>query len=107
MQGDDKMAKGFSIPFYRTQNWKKTREYIFKRDSGLCQDCLSKGKITPGKEVHHIIFLNADNIDNPNIALGEDNLILLCKECHHRRHSKKDNTRDGLMFNEFGELIEG
>ena len=95
------MAKEFSKGFYKTKAWKQTREYIFNKYHGLCADC---GK--PGKEVHHKEFLTPDNINDTNITLGEDNLILLCKDCHHRRHAKKDNTRDGLIFNEFGELIE-
>ena len=50
------MAREFSRAFYKSKAWKETRDYIFIRDKGLCQDCLEKGKITPGKEVHHIKF---------------------------------------------------
>jgi 5-methylcytosine-specific restriction endonuclease McrA len=32
--------------------------------------------------VHHKVPLNADNVKDPNIALGWDNLELLCKQCH-------------------------
>lgn len=100
------MAKEFSKAFYKSKAWKNTREYIFKRDNGLCQDCLEKGRITPGKEVHHIKFLEPNNMDNTDITLGERNLRLLCKECHHRRHCNNNSTDDGLMFDEFGNLVE-
>ena len=95
------MAREFSVMFYRSKQWRKIRAYIFKKYYGICQDC---GK--PGQEVHHIIFLTPSNINDPSIALGEDNLILLCKGCHSARHNKKEITREDVMFNEFGELIQ-
>lgn len=100
------MAREFSKKFYKGKAWLKQRDYIYKRDKGLCQDCLEKGKITPGIEVHHIKHLTPDNINNPDITLSDDNLTLLCKECHHRRHTpKREVTREGLMFNDRGELV--
>lgn len=95
------MAKEFAKAFYKSAAWKKTREYIFNKYHGLCADC---GRY--GEEVHHKEFLTPDNISNTDITLGENNLILLCKECHHKRHNKrKKSTRDGLVFNEQGELV--
>lgn len=99
------MAREFSKAFYKSKAWKKTREYVYKRDKGLCQDCLEKGKITAGEEVHHKVFLSLENINDTSITLGEDNLILLCKECHSKRHHKKEITKEGLRFNDKGELI--
>ncbi|VIA71912.1 putative HNH endonuclease [Clostridioides difficile] len=56
--------------------------------------------------MHHIKYLTPANIHDADIALGEENLILLCKDCHSKKHkSKKDITRAGLKFNENGELI--
>ena len=100
------MAREFSKAFYKSTEWKKARDYIFKRDNGLCQDCLKKSKLVPGKEVHHIEFLTPLNITDPDVTLNESNLILLCKECHHNRHNNKRSVREGLRFNEYGELIE-
>lgn len=100
------MAREFSKYFYKSKAWKKTREYIFKRDQGLCQDCLNKGIVNPGKEVHHIEHITPENINDTNITLGENNLRLLCKECHHKRHNKKECVEEGLSFNEHGELIK-
>lgn len=99
------MAKEFSKAFYKSKAWKDTREYIYIRDKGLCQDCLDKGIITSGKEVHHIEHLTPYNMNDTNITLGASNLRLLCKECHHNRHNSKAITENGLVFNEYGELI--
>ncbi|EGT4004858.1 HNH endonuclease [Clostridioides difficile] len=67
----------------------------------MCAEC---GKL--GEEVHHIKHLTPGNINDAVIALGEKNLILLCKDSHSKKHkSKKDITRAGLKFNKNGELI--
>ena len=56
--------------------------------------------------MHHIKYLTPANIHDAEITLSEDNLILLCKDCHIKKHkSNKDITRTGLKFNENGELI--
>lgn len=100
------IAKEFSKAFYKSAAWRETREYIYNRDKGLCQDCLAKGIVAPGQEVHHIKFLDPNNMNNIDITLGADNLRLLCKECHHNRHNKRKSTDEGLVFNEYGELIQ-
>ena len=59
----------FAKTFYESPAWRRTRAYILKRDAGLCVHC---GE--PGVIVHHKIELTPRNIDDPAIALGEDNL---------------------------------
>jgi len=82
------MSKEFSRAFYNSMAWRSTRESYKRSKGGLCEDCLRKGLITPGVEVHHIEPLTPDNIGNPNISLSWDNLALLCKDCHAARHAK-------------------
>lgn len=94
------MAREFSRKFYKSKQWAKTREYIFNKYHGLCNKCGS-----PGEEVHHIIWLSPKNIDIPEIALGEDNLVLLCRNCHVGIHRTVTTTKDEYKFNENGELV--
>lgn len=42
----------------------------------------------PASVVHHKIHLTPHNIDNPSITLSEDNLELLCRECHIKKHER-------------------
>lgn len=91
----------FARKFYLSKAWRSTREYIFKRDIGLCVRC---GK--PGEIVHHKIHLTPENIDDPNITLAEDNLELVCRECHAIEHEGQPVTANGLMFNSEGDLVE-
>lgn len=84
--GGDSMAQDFSRAFYNSAAWKACRESYKRSKGGLCEDCLKQGRITAGAEVHHIKALTPDNIGNPNITLNWDNLCLLCKDCHAKRH---------------------
>jgi 5-methylcytosine-specific restriction endonuclease McrA len=98
------MARWFSSAFYKSTAWIKCRDAYIKSVYGLCERC---GK--PGYIVHHKIYLNEKNINDPNITLNWDNLEYVCFECHNKEHefgrAKKSYTRKGLKFNENGELI--
>ena len=93
--------RAFAKDFYLSTAWRRMREYIFKRDMGLCVRC---GK--PGEIVHHKIHLSPENINDLSIALGEENLELLCRECHAIEHGDIAPTAKGLVFDRYGNLIE-
>ena len=99
------MAREFAKRFYRSKAWQECREAVMKRDHYICVECGEAGQ-----EVHHKIWLTKDNINNPDITLNMDNLVTLCKDCHHKAHgrnqyTKKNGCQDGLMFDSNGNLI--
>lgn len=57
--------------------------------TGTCEMC---GK--PGKEVHHIVHLTPENVSDPNISLNQDNLMLLCTECHSKVHGRFEGKKE-------------
>ncbi len=85
--------------FYRSSKWKVARAIKITTANGICEKC---GNV--GTEVHHIIHLTKDNIHDPNITLNQDNLMLLCKECHNKEHGRFEGRRD-YEFDEDGNLI--
>ncbi len=98
------MARDFAKKFYNSKEWKKCREsYINNTVDKLCERC---GE--PGEEVHHIIYLTPDNINDPYITLSFENLELLCSSCHSIEHNRKEKevVREGLTFDSNGDLIE-
>lgn len=101
------MAKPFSDAFYHSKDWEHAREDALRRDARLCQRCLENGDITPAVMVHHIIELTPENISDPNISLGLDNLVSLCDHCHKVTHgwARAGATRQGLAFDSDGNLI--
>lgn len=75
------MAEEWAVPFYNSTLWKKQRKYILQRDNFMCTEV---GCHRPATEVHHIIELSKDNINDSNITLNENNLRSLCHDCHTR-----------------------
>ena len=92
----------FAKRFYKSKAWQKVRDKVWKRDKGLCQWCLWKGIIREGVEVHHIIELTTENLTDTSISLNEDNLILLCRDCHG---STKRNRGERYRVDELGRVI--
>lgn len=80
------MAKDWARGFYNSKAWDDCRKAYTKSRRGLCERCLAKGIIKPGKIVHHRQHLTPENITDPAVALCWDNLQLVCKECHEEIH---------------------
>lgn len=91
----------FAKAFYESPAWRKTRDYVFKRDSALCVRCGA-----PGVIVHHKIELTPKNIGNPLISLNEENLETLCRQCHAIAHGGGAPIAEGLAFDENGNVVE-
>jgi len=51
--------------------------------NSLCERC---GQI--GIEVHHKERLTIDNVIDTSISLNQENLELLCRECHNKEHKR-------------------
>ncbi len=90
----------FAKDFYQSPAWRRAREYILRRDAGLCVRCGAIGEI-----VHHKTHLTPGNINDPEISLGEDNLETLCRSCHAIAHGAEPATIEGLAFDENGNLV--
>lgn len=86
--------------FYRSDRWYDARRAVIRRANGRCEKC---GAV--GIEVHRIVHLTNDNVDNPNISINLDNLILLCKECHNKIHGRFTNTQK-YKFDEEGNPVK-
>ncbi|OLN21893.1 HNH endonuclease [Domibacillus antri] len=87
--------------FYKSAAWRKCRESYFTSQHGLCERCSQ-----PGLIVHHKVYIDAQNINDPAVTLNHDNLELLCQSCHNQEHFKQaEAVRDDVMFDENGDLI--
>lgn len=82
------MAKPWAEKFYKSPQWKRTRELYANSRGNICEKCWEKGLVVPGEIVHHKIFLTPSNINNPDISLGFSNLELLCRNCHAAVHEQ-------------------
>ena len=88
---------------YQSKEWKKVRALKLQKDP-LCEECLKQGLYTPADMVHHKIWLDMININDPEIALNIDNLQSLCWECHNQVHSRSAHQR--YKIDSDGEVID-
>lgn len=88
------MAEEWAAPFYNSTLWKKQRKYILQRDNFMCTE---KGCRHPATEVHHIIELTKENINDINISLNENNLRSLCHDCHTRITAEMKSGIHGIL----------
>lgn len=97
------MARVFAKKFYNSKAWQDARQAYIESRFGICERCGAPDS----KQVHHTIWLDESNINDPKISLNPDNFELLCEICHQNEHNEKYSpTVMGLVFDENGELIK-
>ena len=94
--------KDFAKEFYNSKAWKDTRESYKRFRGGLCEICYAEGIVKAGEIVHHKTPLTPENISDINIALGFDNLQLVCRECHAKEHERRQRR---YRLDELGRVI--
>lgn len=96
------MAEPWADKFYKTKRWQKCRGAYVEKMHGICEVC---GGI--GNEVHHVIELTKENINDPNIAYSHNNFQLLCHSCHDKtkRNRRGSPIREDVCFDIYGNLI--
>ena len=73
----------WQIKFYNSKPWRALRNRIRKTKRMRCDMC---GRLIHGKSiVDHIIEIDETNYQDESITLNEDNLQLLCLECHNTK----------------------
>ena len=91
--------------FYKSQAWRRARlGYIARRkaiDGGVCEVCHEE----PGKIVHHIIWLDDINCNDPDISLNFDNFKYECQTCHNKETDPRKATPGRCLYGENGEII--
>jgi 5-methylcytosine-specific restriction endonuclease McrA len=86
--------------FYRSAAWQQARLIKITSANGRCEKC---GGV--GEEVHHIIHVTPSNVEDLKVTLNQDNLILLCKDCHNKEHGRFNSS--GQKFDKDGNLEDG
>jgi 5-methylcytosine-specific restriction endonuclease McrA len=77
---------------YKTKEWREARKYVMTRSNGLCERCKKKGKMVPGKIVHHIKWLTDDNKNDWSISYNPNNLEYICNDCHENVHERSSDS---------------
>ncbi|PTI24531.1 HNH endonuclease [Staphylococcus xylosus] len=93
------MARSIEQSFYKSTKWIKCRTGYMSSQYYICERCGGLATIC-----HHKVWLNQTNVSDPFVTLNWDNLEALCHDCHNKEHFKTNATRDGLTFDENGNL---
>ncbi len=91
--------------FYTSKTWREFRSYIISKNGGICNRC---GKIftdTSKLEVHHIHYLRDEDYNNPTKTLSEDNVEVICHECHNAEHGRFVKNQEVILV--FGPPLSG
>lgn len=91
--------------FYKTQAWRRTRRAFISRrlaiDGGLCQICGEQ----PGKIVHHVIWLDDENCNDPQISLNPELLRYECLACHNKEQDPRKARPGRCRYGANGEIL--
>ena len=72
--------------FYKTARWQACRDAYMQSQNYLCERCRMQGRHVPARIVHHKIYLNPHNVEDPAVAYDFKNLEALCQDCHNKEH---------------------
>ena len=91
--------------FYKSQAWRRARAayvaYRMALDGGICEKCGQE----LGKIVHHKIWLDDVNCNDPDISLNPDNLRYECQDCHNKERDPRTAMPGRCLYGENGEII--
>ena len=91
--------------FYKSSAWKRARkafiDYRMSIDGGLCEVCHEE----PGLIVHHTIWLDDQNCNDPDIALNPKRFKYECITCHNKEKDPRQSFPGRCLYDKDGELI--
>lgn len=87
-------ARNYALSFYKSKAW-KVASTNYRRQHPFCERCLAKGIFEKADLVHHKVFLNETNWNDPNVSMNPDNFESLCRKCHAEMHYKKESNQLG------------
>ena len=91
--------------FYKTRAWRRARQgyidYRLSVDGGLCEVC----GVEPGLIVHHVIWLDDVNCNDPDISLNAKNFRYECQTCHNKEKDPRIATPGRCLYGPDGEIL--
>ncbi len=70
---------------YASAEWKRVRRIVFARDGYRCARCHEVRYGARTMHLHHVKRWAT----HPELRFDPNNLIVLCRDCHHGEHRKE------------------
>lgn len=91
--------------FYKSKAWQRARaafiDYRMSIDGGICQVCGEE----PGLIVHHVIWLDDNNCNDPSISLNPELFKYECLVCHNKERDPRKAIPGRCIYGPNGEVI--
>ena len=89
------MARSIELQrFYASKRWMDLRQVLIIQRHGICARCGQSFADDTSKLIgHHMIELDDKSLNDPEIALNEKNIEILCWQCHNFMHRTLSRTR--------------
>lgn len=88
--------------FYSSAAWLNFSSMIRTSRFSICELC---GALD-AREVHHLVHINKDNINDPAVTLNADNVMLLCRHCHYAIHERGKHRVRRSQFDALGNIVK-
>lgn len=88
--------------FYSSAAWRAFSSMIRISRFHVCELC----GVPNASEVHHLIHINKDNINDPAVTLNADNVMLLCRHCHYAIHERGKYRVRRSQFDALGNIVK-
>ena len=75
--------------------WEKVRLQVIERAKGLCEKCIKAGRVTPGRDVDHVVSkAKARLLRWPQAKIDSlSNLQYLCGPCHKAKTAEETGRK--------------
>lgn len=91
--------------FYTSKAWRGVRERKIADSGGVCARCGRVFTDTSKLIVHHKRHLKNNDYNNPEVAFADDNLEVICFNCHNEEHDRFKNIKHVYVV--FGPPLSG
>lgn len=88
--------------FYSSAAWLTFSSMIRASRFSICELCGAPD----AREVHHLVHINKDNINDPAVTLNADNVMLLCRHCHYSIHERGKYRNRRSLFDACGNIAK-
>lgn len=91
--------------FYTSSKWLAVRARKIAESGGVCSRCGRVFSDSSKLIVHHKQHLKGNDYNNPSVAFNDDNLEVICVDCHNQEHDRFKNQHNVYIV--FGPPLSG
>lgn len=92
------MAQAWAMKLYQSREWRELRQAIIQERGLRCEQCGRLVHTASDLTADHIRELTPETVQDADIALNQDNVQLLCADCHNRKHQRFGHTGRGVFI---------